>query len=71
MIIRGVVDRVEGEHLVVLLGDEAVVATWPRRFLPEAREGDLVFFEARVELPASEVRKLSPKSLLEKLAWQR
>ncbi len=71
MVVRGVVDRVEGDHLVVLLGDEGMVATWPRCFLPEAGEGDLVAFEARVELPVSEVRKLSPKSLLEKLAWQR
>lgn len=71
MRIRGVVDRIEGDRVVVLLGDEGFVLSWPRILLPEVQESDLLCFEVKLELPASEVRKLSPKSLLERLTWQR
>ncbi|AFV12049.1 hypothetical protein DUF3006 [Thermacetogenium phaeum DSM 12270] len=70
MIIRGVVDRIEGEQVVVLLGDEGVVLHLPRQFIPEVRESDLLSLDIRVEVPAEEVRKMSPKSLLERLAWR-
>lgn len=70
MIIRGVVDRIEGEQVVVLLGDEGIVLHLPRQFIPEVRESDLLSLDIRVEVPAEEVRKMSPKSLLERLAWR-
>lgn len=70
MIIRGVVDRIEDEQVVVLLGDEGIVLNLPRRFLPGVRESDLLSLDIRVEVPAAEVRKMSPKSLLERLAWR-
>ncbi|MDK2880858.1 MAG: hypothetical protein PWQ99_633 [Clostridia bacterium] len=70
MIIRGVVDRIEGEQVVVLLGDEGVVLHLPRQFIPEVQESDLLSLDIRVEVPAEEVRKMSPKSLLERLAWR-
>ncbi|WP_081578647.1 DUF3006 domain-containing protein [Thermacetogenium phaeum] len=70
VIIRGVVDRIEGEQVVVLLGDEGVVLHLPRQFIPEVRESDLLSLDIRVEVPAEEVRKMSPKSLLERLAWR-
>lgn len=69
MIVRGVVDRVEGNQVVVLLSDEGIVLNWPRRFLPDVQESDLLCFDVKREVPASEVRKMSPKSLLERLAW--
>jgi len=65
------VDRVEEDHIVVLLGDEGYVLHWPRLLLPEVQESDLLSFQVKVELPASEVRKMSPKSLLERLVWER
>ncbi|MDH7577899.1 MAG: DUF3006 domain-containing protein [Bacillota bacterium] len=71
MRIRGVVDRIEGEYVVVLLGDEGLVLHWPRLLLPDVQESDLLCFDVNLELPASEVRKMSPKSLLERLTWQR
>jgi hypothetical protein len=70
VIIRGVVDRIEGEQVVVLLGDEGVVLHLPRQFIPEVQESDLLSLDIRVEVPAEEVRKMSPKSLLERLAWR-
>ena len=71
MLIRGVVDRIEGDVAVVLLGDEGLPARWPRSLLPEVQESDLLCFDFTLELPAREVRKMSPKSLLERLVWQR
>jgi len=70
VIIRGVVDRIEGDMVVVLLGEEGLVAHWPLALLPEAQESDLIYFDCKLELPASEVKKISPKSLMERLAWQ-
>lgn len=70
MIIRGVVDRIEGEQVVILLSDEGIVLHLPRQFIPEVRESDLLSLDIRVEVPAEEVKKMSPKSLLERLAWR-
>lgn len=70
MIIRGVVDRIEGDRVIILLGEEGHVLEWPLIFLPDAQESDLICFDVRQELPASEVRKMNPKSLLERLAWR-
>lgn len=68
VVVRGVVDRVEGDYVIVLLGDEGFVVNWPRLFLPDVQESDLISFEIKIELPASEVRKMSPKNLLERLS---
>ncbi len=70
MIVRGVVDRIEGEEIIVLLSDEGIVLHWPRKFLPDVEESDILSFQVRMETPAQEVRKMSPKSLLERLAWR-
>ncbi|HHW41849.1 MAG TPA: hypothetical protein GXX19_12040 [Syntrophomonadaceae bacterium] len=70
MIVRGVVDRIEGDRIIILLSDEGHAVEWPLIFLPDARESDLISFDVKVELPASEVRKINPKSLLERLAWR-
>lgn len=71
LIIRGVVDRVEGDMVVVLLGDEGFAARWPLTLLPDIQESDLLCFDFKLELPASEVKKMSPKTLLERLVWRR
>ena len=71
LIIRGVVDRVEGDMLVLLLGDEGFTACWPLALLPDAEESDLLCFDFKLELTASEVKKMSPKSLLERLVCRR
>jgi hypothetical protein len=67
--IRGVVDRIEGDKVVILLTDEGIVVHWPRQFWPDINEGDIVCFEVKMEVPAREVKKMSPKSLLERIAW--
>lgn len=71
MIIRGVVDRIEGDTVVVLLGDEGHAACWPLVLLPEAQPSDLFCFDFKLDLPASEVRRMTPKSLIERLSCQR
>jgi hypothetical protein len=71
LVIRGVVDRIEGDTVVVLLGDEGFAARWPLSLLPEVQESDLLCFDFKLELPAPEVKKMSPKTLLERLVWQR
>ena len=68
MQIRGVVDRIEGDKIIVLLTDEGIVVQWPREFLPDVNESDILCFDVKMEVPAKEVRKMSPKSLLERLA---
>lgn len=70
MIVRGVVERVENDKVVILLSEEGYVVEWPRVFLPDVEASDLISFDVEVELPASEVRKINPKSLLERLAWR-
>ncbi|HHV34304.1 MAG TPA: DUF3006 domain-containing protein [Syntrophomonadaceae bacterium] len=70
MVVRGVVDRIEGEEIIVLLSDEGIVLHWPRRFLPDVQENDILRFDVKMEVPAKEARKMSPKSLLERLAWR-
>lgn len=70
MIVRGVVDRIEGEEIIVLLSDEGIVVHWPLQFMPDVQESDILCFDVRIEVPAKEVRKMSPKSLLERLAWR-
>jgi hypothetical protein len=71
LIVRGVVDRIEDDTVVVLLGEEGLAVHWPLVMLPEARESDLLCFDFKLELPGSEVKKMSPMSLLERLVWQR
>jgi hypothetical protein len=68
MVIKGVVERIEGDSVVVLLGDEGHPARWPRLLLPDVQENDLLCFEYHLEVPASEVKKMTPKSLLERLS---
>lgn len=70
MIVRGVVDRIEKDRVVILLSEEGYAVEWPLAFLPDAQVSDLISFDVRIELPASEVRKINPKSLLERLAWR-
>lgn len=70
MIVRGVVDRIEGDEIIVLLSDEGIVLHWPRQFLPDVQESDILCFDVKMEVPAKEVRKMNPKSLLERLAWR-
>ncbi len=69
MLVKGVVDRIEDEQIVVLLSEEAVVLHWPRCFLPHVQENDILSFNVKVEVPAKEARKINAKSLLESLAW--
>jgi len=70
VVVRGVVDRIEGEQIIVLLSDEGIVLHWPRQFLPDVQENDILCFDVRMDVPAEEVRKMNPKSLLERLAWR-
>jgi hypothetical protein len=69
VVIKGVVDRIEGEKVIVLLTDEGIVVNWPRQLLPGVQENDVLSFDVRLDVPAEEARKMSPKSLLECLAW--
>jgi hypothetical protein len=71
MTVRGVVDRIEEDTAVILLGDEGHIARWPLALLPDVQPNDLFCFDFQLELPASEVKRISPKSLLERLATQR
>jgi len=67
MMIRGIVDRIEGDTVVMLLGDEGLEARWPLVLLPDVQQSDLMCFDFKLELPASEVKKMSPMSLLGRL----
>jgi len=70
MRIRGIVDRLEGDQVVILMGEEGHPIELPQVFLPGMQESDMLCFDINMELPASEVKKINPKSLLERLAWR-
>ena len=68
MIVKGIVVRIEGDLAVMLLGEEGLEIRWPLNLLPEAQVNDLFSFSVRLDVPASEVEKMTPKSLIECLA---
>lgn len=65
MNLRGVVERIEGDHLIILLSDEGLPVKWPRCLLPTVEENDILSFEVKISIPASEARKMNPKSIFE------
>jgi hypothetical protein len=48
VVVRGVVDRIEGEQIIVLLSDEGIVLHWPRQFLQDVQENDILCFDVRM-----------------------
>jgi hypothetical protein len=71
MTVKGVVARIEDNVAVVLLGEEGLEVRWPLSLLPEVQENDLLGYNVKVNVPASEVRKMTPKTLMECLAGER
>lgn len=61
---RGIVDRLEGEWLIVELETEEFVSL-PRKILPEAKDGDVVFWG--VDVQKTEERRARLRELRRKL----
>lgn len=70
MIIRGVVEKIENDQITILLGEEGLTMNLPRSLMPDVGENDMLSFTIKREFTANEVRKMSPKNLLDLLSRQ-
>ena len=67
--IRGLIDRIEGDKVVVLLGEEErEVVEFPVSCLPEGvREGDILTFKIKLESRRSREAKAKVAEMIKKL----
>ena len=67
LLMRAVIDRFEDTKAILLLGEaEEVQAVWPRQFLPaDAREGDILQFDFRIDSEATALARSDAESLLQ------
>lgn len=65
---QAVIDRLEGEKAVLLLGVEEREAVWPRAFLPqEAQEGDVLQLEINCDPEATAAARAEADALLHEI----
>lgn len=65
---RAVVDRIEGDLAVLLLGDDEFKINMPLKYLPEGvRESDIIDISIRIDHEATENQKKKVEDLLNKL----
>lgn len=67
MIIRAVIDRLEGETAVLLLGPEETRVNFPLRYLPIAHEGAVLEFSIEPKPEDETARRKEAEQLLAKL----
>lgn len=58
MKVKGLLDRFEGDHGVILLGEKEDKVNWPRELLPSSlREGQFLSFHLTVDEEATKERE--------------
>lgn len=68
MRLTGVLDRLEEEYGVILLGEEEIKVNWPRAFLPaNIREGQYVSFDLTIDYKKTEESKKEIEAIWQKL----
>lgn len=68
MKIRAVIDRIEGEFAVLLVGEQEVAVDWPKSLLPvDFAEGDILNFQIEIDKKETTNQKEKVTALLEKL----
>jgi hypothetical protein len=65
---KAVVDRIEGDFAILLLGDEEYKVNMPLKYLPErVSESDILHINFRIDHEATEKQKKKVIDLLNKL----
>lgn len=68
MLIKGVLDRIEGDYAIILLGQEEKKINWPRCFLPQGvREGQILCFTLKIDLDATKSGQDEVEELWQKI----
>lgn len=68
MRIKAVVDRLEGDKAVLLLGDEEIQVVWPCTFFPDdVREGDIFDIAVTFDPQATQEARTDGEALLKAL----
>ncbi|MEG6586824.1 DUF3006 domain-containing protein [Dendrosporobacter sp. 1207_IL3150] len=63
-----VIDRFEQKKAVLLVGEEEVIVSWPKSFLPEkAKEGDFIKINIDIDVEATAEAKKEAEDLLKDL----
>ncbi len=66
--IKAVVDRIEENKAVVLLGEEEQEAVdFPKSFLPDVKEGDILTFKIKVQSRKTKEAKEKVAAMIERL----
>lgn len=69
--IRAVVDRIEDNLAVVMLGESYHVVTWPIKYLPEGvSEGSVLEVLVREDCEATEAAKADVDELIDRLSCE-
>lgn len=68
MQIQAIVDRFEGNKVVMLVGDNEVQIVWPLDILPEkVQEGDILQFAVQIDRVATIAAKAEAENLLKQI----
>ncbi|SHI55422.1 DUF3006 domain-containing protein [Propionispora hippei] len=68
MRIKAVADRLEGDKVVLLLGDEELQIVWPCALFPDdVREGDIFDIAVTFDLQATQEARAAGEALLKAL----
>ncbi|MDR3566051.1 MAG: DUF3006 domain-containing protein [Negativicutes bacterium] len=68
MLVKAVVDRLEGDKAVLLLGEDETAAVWPRQGLPPGvREGDILAVDLCRDEAATRQARAMAEDLLRQL----
>lgn len=62
-----IIDRFEGEKAILKTEDGKEEIIFPRRFLPEAREGSIIHFDAKEAKKAEEEKRKKAKDILNEI----
>lgn len=68
MIVKAVIDRVEGDYAIILLGDEEQAVNFPLKFMPcGAKEGDCLKIKIDMDQEETTIRNRRIKTLMQEL----
>jgi len=68
MIVKAVIDRFEGDYVIILLGEEEQAINFPLKFLPCAvKEGDCLKIKIEMDQEETMARSKRIKALMQEL----
>lgn len=67
--IKALVDRMEGDKAVILLGEEEQDAVdFPKNFLPEVKDGDILTFKIKLQSRKTKEAKAKVQGMIDRLS---